>query len=329
MFSLNIFFFLLVLSEANEIIKFFNNQHRAHAMFDDARKANTGEAVKKLSVAVPTRWYSQYDSGKRLLDAKYVLSKICDENPEELKSISPLKAPAVIRLIKSDVFWTKLSTAMLLIEHPVKIIGKLEADSADLALVHSHFAKLNQHFQNDRDTLAKVKKRWDFIKTAVHGLAYILVPKNAAEGDFIDDKGGVMSSVKIFASRTSNAEDAEETLKQMVSYVHEMSNLVGVQKEMIYNMSAAEYWSIFGKFKYPLLYKCANPINHMICSSASAERAWSIFGFIHSALRNRLVNEKVDKLAFIYINSGFMDEIDKTDYILEDGITLRYEDFDD
>ena len=61
--------------------------------------------------------------------------------------------------------------------------------------------------------------------------------------------------------------------------------------------------------------------SEMICSSATAERT-STFKFIHSRLRNRLTNERVRKLVFLYTNYVLLDNKDKNDYILEDGAVL-------
>ena len=36
------------------------------------------------------------------------------------------------------------------------------------------------------------------------------------------------------------------------------------------------------------------------CVTSDAERNWSIFGFLHSKNRNRLYNDKVTKLVFVY-----------------------------
>lgn len=91
-------------------------------MFDDARK--TDPAVNRLTVAVSTRWYSQYTSMKSILDARYILTKICNEKVDELNDISD-KAPAVIGKITSAPFWAKLAAVNKLIEYPVKIIGEI------------------------------------------------------------------------------------------------------------------------------------------------------------------------------------------------------------
>jgi hypothetical protein len=56
----------------------------------------------------------------------------------------------------------------------------------------------------------------------------------------------------------------------------------------------------------------------MTCSSAASERVWSIYRFIHSRLHNRLANEKVKKLAFIYVNCAILDTDDQTDYMISE-----------
>ena len=52
-------------------------------------------------------------------------------------------------------------------------------------------------------------------------------------------------------------------------------------------------------------------------SSASSERVWSVYSFIHSKKRNRLGNKKIEMLAYIYINAALLDSKDFTDYTEE------------
>lgn len=126
---------------------------------------------------------------------------------------------------------------------------------------------------------------------------------------------------------TRNPELTEETTHEMTKYVEDVSTLTGDQKGFVESMSATQYWNIFGRCRYPLLYGYAKSLNVLACSSASAERAWSIFGFVHRPLRNRLSNEKVEKLVFLYINSAMLDENDKSEYILEEGHIFSEEHF--
>ena len=53
-----------------------------------------------------------------------------------------------------------------------------------------------------------------------------------------------------------------------------MAALPERRKETIFKMNARNYWNIIGRDKYLALYEIAMPINEMICSSATAERAW-------------------------------------------------------
>lgn len=125
--------FLLVLATSAEIIKFFNNHHRARAIFDEMRK--TDPTVLRLKVAVATRWYSQYASMKSVLDAKFIIAKICEEKADELEEISD-KATAIIAKVVSSAFWTKLATAAKLIEYPTKIIGKPRFQKIHILFMH-------------------------------------------------------------------------------------------------------------------------------------------------------------------------------------------------
>ena len=50
----------------------------------------------------------------------------------------------------------------------------------------------------------------------------------------------------------------------------------------------------------------------VIPSSAAAERCWSSVGYIHSKSRNRLTNDRAEKLVYVYVNSRLFDRIDLT-----------------
>lgn len=50
------------------------------------------------------------------------------------------------------------------------------------------------------------------------------------------------------------------------------------------------------------LQKVALALCEIPCSSAAAERAWSAMGAVHDLSRNRLTDDKVEKLTYIYFN---------------------------
>lgn len=160
------------------------------------------------------------------------------------------------------------------------------------------------------------------MSTESTGISYMLSPKFAAEGFYVDnDKIDIIQQVNKFVSSRypGLGEKAEE---EMVQFLSKMSSLQGSQKETIFKLDSKSYWNIFGRHEFPTLHLCAKSVNEMICSSAASERVWSIFRFIHSRLRNRLSNDKVEKLAFVYVNCAILDKHDQTDYLLDIGAEL-------
>lgn len=205
--------------------------------------------------------------------------------------------------------------------------GKLESDDAPLSLVYHYFGEMFKFYELNSIIQQKVKNRWDFLSTECTGISYMLTPKFAADGFYIDnDKIDIIDHVnKVVSSRYPAL--GEIAALEMVEFGSKMSSLQGTRKEIIFKLNPKSYWNVFGRHEFPALYECAKSVNEMICSSAASERVWSIYRFIHTRLRNRLSNDKVEKLAFVYINCAILDKIDKTDYLLDDGAILSEADY--
>lgn len=316
------------IKEAEKVIKYCKNHHIVKAKLDEKRIA--AKIARSLSMPVATRWLSLYNAANNLHCLKYVLIQLVDDEYDLFKEIHPkANSKAILDLIKSSDFWSRLSCLIKEIEYPTKVIEKLEADDAPLSLVYYYFAQMFEHFNHDAVIQGKIKNRLDFLYSDSIGLAYLLTPQHAAEGHYFDeDKINIMGCVAEFSSKI-DPDIADLVQDQMIAFVDDMSTLQNKQKEIIFKMTGKSYWNIIGQRKYPALAKVAVGICNMICSSATAERVWSTFRFIHSRLRNRLTNERVKKLVFIYINSVLLDEIDKNDYIMEEGALLSEIECDD
>jgi hypothetical protein len=309
------------IKESSKMIQFINNHHIAKAKFDLKRKE--AGVTRKLSTSVATRWYTEYTSAKSLNNAKVVLKRLVNEDFDILSNINPKNATMkVLNLMKSDDFWIRLDKIVNLLEFPSKVIGKFEADNASLSLVYKYFGDLFKHFENNKVVQDMVKRRWDFLSTECTGISFMLTPKYAAEGFYVDDdKMEIIEHVNKFVS-ARNPELGNKAEEEMVEFMSQMSQLVGHRKESFFKMDSKSYWNLFGREKFPALYLAAKEVNEMICSSAASERVWSIYRFIHSRLRNRLSNDKVEMLVFAYINCAILDEIDKTDYIANNAALL-------
>lgn len=158
---------------------------------------------------------------------------------------------------------------------------------------------------------------------------FILIPKFAADGFYFDDdKIDIIEKLIGFADRIDEG-SASNVIVQAVQIVDEMINMSDKRKEIIMSMTGKTYWNMLGSTKYPDLYKVAKPVMEMVCSSATAERVWSLYRCIHSRLRNRLTNDCVNKLAFLYTKSVLLDNIDMNDYVADEGAILRENDLED
>lgn len=154
------------------------------------------------------------------------------------------------------------------------------------------------------------------------GLAYILTPKFAADGYYFDNhRLEILQDARQFVLHR-DPEKAEDAHNEIIKFLAKMSSLVYEHKETVSKMTSREYWQIFGKREYPALNVVAAAVNEMQPTSAASERIWSIYRFIHSRLRNRLSNEKVEKLVFLYVNCAILDDADRNDYILDEGALL-------
>lgn len=204
----------------------------------------------------------------------------------------------------------------------------MEANNAELSLVFEYFGKLLIHYKDDKVVCPKVQNRWKFIMKDVHRLSYVLSPRFAADGDYYEDKLGIIAKIG-HCSEVRFPETAAAASSQLVRFIRDVSALPIQQKELVHQMNSIDYWEAIGKEKFPELYACAKTLCIMPCSSAAAERVWSIFGFVHKPLRNRLANDKVEKLVFLYVNAGLLDEKDKCDYIFEHISTLVETEFDE
>ncbi|XP_065650355.1 uncharacterized protein LOC136078511 [Hydra vulgaris] len=270
----------------------------------------TTEATKAVKDAEKTIKYvknhhivkAKFDERRTAANISLSLSmSLVDEESTLLKEIQPKNTFAdVMALIKSNPFWERLSKLVKSIEFSFNVIGKLKSDEAPLSLVHDYFGQMYKY--------------WN---------CFHINAQNAAQGLYLnEDKTNFITATVEFAKKIK-PEIADTAEDELISFIGEMAALPEKRKETIFKINARNYWNIIGRDKYSALYEIAKPINEMICLSATAERAWSTFRFIHSRLRNRLTNERVEKLVFLYTNSVLMDTNDKTDYILEEGAILN------
>lgn len=152
----------------------------------------------------------------------------------------------------------------------------------------------------------KIQKRWKYVHTNAMAVAFLLDPTTNLD-DFVgDDDENVDDQVYNLAIRcglitpANVAKLTAEALKFKC-----MKRRGGEDLRRKYSEACPrDYWGAKNAKNYSLLNQVAAIVFAIPTSSAASERAWSIFDHIHTKRRNRLSVEKVEMLAYIYINYG-------------------------
>ena len=195
-------------------------------------------------------------------------------------------------------------------------IKKLEGDESLLSTAYLEYQQLKIHVQNNTDLPEIVRNEVDnfgsnqwqsFLYNPVVIVTYKLDPwhhgnhLNARTFDPIIEKKIIQLAGK---------ENKDIVLIELAEYVRKTggfahSHLWGdvIQKPI-------NWWNLM-KGKYPILSDVAIWILSISATSAASERNWSIFGFIHSKLRNRLHEKQVEKIVYIFWNLRILCAIDK------------------
>ena len=226
--------------DAEKIIKYVKNRHIVKAKFDKRRVA--ANISLSLSIPVSTRWFSYYKSMSSLQLSKYVLIKLVDEESTLLKEIQPKNTSAdVMALIKSNPFWDRLSKLVKSIEFPSNVIGKLKSDEALLSLMYDYFDQMYNSYMDDEDIQQKVQSRLNFLFTPGIGIAFILTPKNAAEGLYLNEDKTDFIAATVELAKKIKPETADTAEDELIAFIGEMAALPERRKETIFKMNARNY----------------------------------------------------------------------------------------
>jgi hypothetical protein len=158
------------------------------------------------------------------------------------------------------------------------------------------------------------------------GFAYFLDPKTKAGEGFVDnDLYDNAELIKEFAVLNGFCESQHTVQLEYEKFVFDMKNPDLRAAEFIQRYSAMTYWLQIGCNKYSVLGKVAQIVFKVPTSQAASERAWSIYDFILTKRRNRLMPEKVTKLVQLYMNAEL---VEHENHLLEIMMGLEQDDCD-
>src|SRR3954468_23898569 len=138
--------------------------------------------------------------------------------------------------------------------------------------------------------------------------AYMLDPQFLEESKTNGIESTGYAEFTTFVNKRFNQEEAVELFAELVNFRNKSSPY---DNEIIWKsaniLNSSLWWQSWATSK---LQQLAIKILSIPTSSAAAERNFSTFGFIHNKIRNRLKNDHVKKLVYIYGNlkmyNGFL-----------------------
>lgn len=316
-------------TSCKEVVVYFHNHHVAKAKLKKALKeARLGSLVPPAA----TRWGSLLNCFRSLLNADTCLNAIVSHRDFDTTGTAKQKEQKLrIKDIITDIhFLTNLKVAIAILEPIDKLITKFQSDCVPVSDVVKAFKELPGLFgkiesisQVEKDYLNKLTNdRFQFMYGDAHGLGYILDPRYLGEGMEREFQMQCEDLLFAFGAATSIGTEQElfdrkeQMLKEYTSFrvsalQEKQTNSFRFQMLSRGSKTSLEYWLSDG-VHWPNVQKIALKVFSMACSTASCERNFSTFGFIHSKIRNSLSEESVRKLVYVKTNalqlSGAVDD---------------------
>ena len=299
-----------VVSQTIGMIKSFKNKHRLHCRLEEAQKSIYGVTFA-LETPVETRWMSHYNALKSFIKSKTALQRVViGEDYSEI--CQGPKGADIKRLVLDDGYWANVTEVRAILEPVAAAILHLEGDKGALSAVQPNFVNIINFYEssslpNKDAALSAAKDRWKEFLTPVVALVYLLDPMNIKQ---FGRDSAIMEMAEIFVRRYYDDELALNLIRSLWSYVNRVDGFTeGAFLIANADLSAHVWWAECrcGP-KHAALQSLAIRLLHAPATSATSERNWSAFRFIHSRLRNRLTEEQVEKLVHIFANSKLIDK---------------------
>lgn len=300
-----------IIQDGKNIINYFRNHQIILAIL---RKIQKEKYNKCISLLLPgeTRWGSHFYSLNNLLSTKSAIQSILVEDnitlPEELKQ----------KIISNDL-WTNIKKLRNLLEPFVNFLQQLQSDTPNLSSVYLKLKNLEDFVITNDDLTQEFKTavrssgkdRWlNFLYNPVILLAYRLDPQyrgsklNPLQWDSIIEDELI---------RLVPIENQIEVLKEYAEYLGKRGNFSRLhlwESNLVKN--SINWWCLV-KGRYPILSEVALKVLSIPATSAASERNWSTFGFIHTKVRNRLNDKRVEKLVYMNWNLKIIRDLNLID----------------
>ena len=296
-----------VVENAKKVVNYFKIHTQAASKLKRIQQENYNKEIALILPAL-TRWGTHLACFQSLQKSRIALEQtLMDTKIRQNMDIT------LRNYILSDDFWEDLDLAIKIMEPIVVALKSFESDTSILSTVYSHFKSLMDKIQqivcDFSDELQElITKRWEYTYHPIMIVAYILDPQFLEESKNNEMESTGYTEFTKFVSKKFSHEESVELFAELVNFRNKnlpYDNEIIWESANILNPSV--WWQSWPNSK---LQQLAVKVFSIPTSSAAAERNFSNFGFIHNKIRNRLKNDRVKKLVYIYGNlkmyNGFL-----------------------
>ena len=298
---------------AKEIVKLVKYKHVPHAVFERVQRDHLKNG-KPLQLLMPsaTRWGTVAAMLQRLIHVQKSLQYMVMEEEVDAVVTGPVKTD----ILDSSVFWVQLKKLHSLMQPFADAIRRIESDRPGLSEVPQIFHELQQHLdealpqspvQKREETIIKKKfeQRRDFCISKLQLVAHLLDPKycgiRLTEEQTTAAYDTICQLASMWITEGSEGSIAELCMAELAEFRAKGGIWkAGATWDAASSIPAATWWK--GLFSNKALTKIAARVLSLPATSATAERNWSTHKHIQSAKRNRLTEDRTQKLVNIAFN---------------------------
>ncbi|CAG8445324.1 10092_t:CDS:2 [Scutellospora calospora] len=289
-----------ILSNAILVIKFFRQHIIPAAILKRYQQTKYGLKYKTLKFPVKTRWGSAAICLDSIKSNQLAISLAATELINHSTTTIDLE---IKEIIQDNSFWDEAQNLLAILKVLANGITLFESDTSNLSQFYKWYETLktneNLHKSFDYEKIYDIiTKRWNIIYDPVIEIAYLLDSRFQGKSLANDIMTTVSDFIEKYYPKTCTKIYSQ--LLEYLAYTGPFNN--NMAWETVNTTDQITWWT--GNFLYsaPELTQFAKRILMIPTSSAASERNWSVFSYIHSKNRNRLISSKVFKLVYIYSN---------------------------
>lgn len=298
-----------VIIDGKDIVNNIKRGHITNAIFQNKRNENNSTSMA-LSLPVVTRWGSVVAFFKSLLVNKQIVRSMNGDEVAE-KDLRP----NVKKTISCSNFWKKIENFYKLLNPVAKWITIIEGDRPQLSIVPLIFSELKKSIEEtiennnilkyeEKHIMEALALRKEFCVCKIHKAANVLDPKYLGKSLNSNDQNEAVEFIYQLSKLMDNMEINARTVISDFTDFKNKSGPFSKNKEYLWvaaeETEALKWWTVFCNDTE--LSKVATKILSLPATSSAVERTFSTYKDVHSAKKNRLLNERAAKSVYIKHN---------------------------